>query len=163
MVKQPGNAETLAVLKLDLGFGSAGRYGRDRETRNRKSVRKVERTHLWNDLQPDNVVVGDVTGEFQAHTEGPELDSDGAKICAALHDGKGKFASGKEARRFPAYRHEIGLRQDLQNVLGLEVPDRRAQVQVRTEKENIEQIVDGKRDAGRGRCRKGARARARGR
>src|SRR2546427_13266498 len=114
MVKQPGNAETLAVFKLNLGFGSARRYGRDRETRNRKSVRKVERTHLRNNLQPDNVVVGDVSGEFQAHTEGPELDSDGAKICATLHDGKGKFASGKEARRLPAYRHEIRLRQDLQ-------------------------------------------------
>src|SRR2546425_7492886 len=88
MVKQPGNAETLAVLKLDLGFGSAGRYGRDRETRNRKRVRKVERTYLRNDLEPDNVVLGDVTGEFQAHTEGPELDSDGANICAALHHGR---------------------------------------------------------------------------
>src|SRR5438132_12847965 len=102
MVKQPGNAKSLTVFKLDLGFGSAGRYGRDRETRNRKRVRKVERTHLRNDLEPDNVVLGGVTGEFHANTKGPELDSEDAKLCAALHHWQGKLAYSNDAGRFAA-------------------------------------------------------------
>ena len=84
----------------------------------------------------------DYRGELQPHTELLERYRDGGETRSGLHDGKRELPSGEKTGLFPVDRDQVRLGEYLQKVLGLKSLDDCAEVNVGTEEEQIENIVD---------------------
>src|SRR5205814_4151581 len=59
--------------------------------------------------------------------------------------GKGELASGEEGCLLTVHCHQVGLGENFENGLLLKIFDRRSQIDVRPEQENIQQIAELKR------------------
>ena len=64
-------------------------------------------------MKANDILLIDIRGEVQSHTEGPKLNGDSTDILAPLHDGEGKFATGKKTGLLSIERQQIGFRQNL--------------------------------------------------
>src|SRR5690348_11870584 len=93
-------------------------------------------------MKPNDVVVTDRAGKVQAYAEGFELNTDAGKTLAGLDDGERELASRQESRLLPIDRHQVGLGQNFENGLLLKILDGCAQVDVRAEQENVQQIAE---------------------
>ncbi len=93
-----------------------------------------------------NVAVGlNYGSKFQAHTKFTKLNSDGGDAaCAGLHHGEGEFSSGEEAGFFAIDGDEIGLGENLQQVLRLERFDYGAEMNLRVKEKLVEDIRYGR-------------------
>ena len=101
----------------------------------------VQRTDLRRDLEPYGVVVLDRAGELQFHAVGLELDGDSSEIpTRSLHNRIGKLAASQEARRLTTDGQQVGFGQNLQNLFLLEILNGRAQVNIRTEQKDVQQV-----------------------
>ncbi len=91
----------------------------------------------------DESVQGEGRREVQAHAKLLELNGDSGKTAAAgrLQNGKGKFAAGEKTRFLSRRGQQIRLGQNLQNIILLESLDRRGQVDVRPNVEDVQQIA----------------------
>ena len=66
-------------------------------------------------MKTDDIVILNVSCEIQPNPVRAKLDGDGTGSGATLDDRKGKLTSGKETGLLPANRHEIRLRQNLED------------------------------------------------
>src|SRR5216683_6600881 len=95
--------------------------GRQHKSADSYSVREVKRAHLRKDLQADGVIAFYISGEFQLHAEGLELNANrGLSSCTGDH-WVGQFAASQEACRLAVGCKQVRLRQDLQNISLLQV------------------------------------------
>ena len=143
-VKEPGDAETLAIFQLNGRLSVASGDCRDRKTRDRDCVAVIERTDLWRDLQANRIVGFDGTGKVEFNAEGAELDGNGPSGAAygSLDNRIRELTAGEEVCGFPADGHQIRLGEDLEDVLCLEILNGSAEIEVGSEEENIEQAGD---------------------
>src|SRR6185503_11076401 len=142
MVHETRDAKRLPVFQFDLSFCPAGGYRRNAESRNCQPVGKVQGTDFGGDVQPNHIVVAYCAGKVQAHAEGLELNGDAGKSLAGLNNGKGKLTSSEEGCFLTVHRHQVGLGQNFKNGLLLQVLDGRAQVDVRPEQEDVQQVTE---------------------
>ena len=85
-----------------------------------------------------NIAVGgNHRGELQPNAELLKRNGNRSEAGARLHNGKGKLASCQEARLFPVHRDQVGLGQNLQQVLVLKRLNHRAEVYIRTKNKKI--------------------------
>ena len=85
----------------------------------------------------------DHRSELELHAKFLERDGDGGESRAGLHDGEGKLTTGEEAGFLAVDRDQIGLGQNLQQILGLQRFDHGAEVNVGAEQEQVQNIADG--------------------
>src|SRR6185369_5523151 len=100
------------------------------------SVGEVQRTDLGEHLQPDGVVVFNRPGKLELYPERLELYVDGGLPLRPRHDRVRQLAARQELCRFTARSQQIGLGQDLQNIVLLQGPYGRAKINITTEKKN---------------------------
>ena len=62
--------------------------------------------------------------------------------CAGLHDGEGELAASQKAGLLAVDGDEVGLGQNLQQILGLQSLDHRAEIDVRAEEKKVQDVVD---------------------
>src|SRR5581483_1340329 len=149
IIHQAGDHEALAVLQFKFGFSPARTERGHREPRDRERIRKIQRADFGSHLQMDIAVGRDHWGELQANAELLERNGHGCKAGARLDNGERKLASSKETRLFPVYRDEVGLGQNLQQVLVLHRLNHRTKVDVRAENKKVQNVVDALAGAGR--------------
>src|SRR6185437_2150808 len=144
VIDQPGNRKTFAVFQHYFGFGAALREGGDGEAFERNGIGVIERAHLRRNFQIDGAECRNRRSEIQLHAERFELHRDHRGGCASggrrRDRGIRERAAGEEARLFSIERDEVRLRQNLQQVILLQRLDGGADVQVRPEGEEVQQI-----------------------
>jgi hypothetical protein len=99
------------------------------------ALAKVERADFRRNFQMNVSVGHDDRGELQAHAEFLERNRDRRKSGARLHDGERELAAGQEAGFLAVDRDQVGLGQNLQQVLGLQRFDDRAEINIGPERE----------------------------
>ena len=70
------------------------------------------------------------------------LNCDGDAAARALHDRHRKLAAGEKARFLVVIRDEVRLREALKLPRALERPDQRADVVLRIQKEEIQEVAE---------------------
>src|SRR5215467_7948031 len=79
--------------------------------------------------------------KLQANAELLKRDRDRSESVAGLHDRERELASGEEACLFAVDRNQVGLGKYLQKILGLQSLNHSAKIDVRTEQEQIQDVI----------------------
>src|SRR3989449_2578321 len=140
LIQQSGDAKTLPVSQLHDGLDMASGNGRQRKSADDYCVREIKRAHFWKDLQPDGIVALDVRGKFQFDPEGLELERNRGLPCCAGDNRVGQFSASQETCRLAIGCQQVRLGQDLQYISLLQVTKGCAQVKVRPEDEDVQEI-----------------------
>src|SRR3982074_2475125 len=91
-----------------------------------------------------NIPIGHNHGsELQPHSEFLERNGNGRKARPRLHNREGKLTASQEACFLAVHRNQIGLGQDLQEILVLQGLNYRSEVDIGPEQKQIENIADG--------------------
>lgn len=115
MIKKSSDPERLPIFQFDLGLRLSSRERWNGKARNSYSVGIVQRADFGGNMKADDIVILNVSCEIQPNPVRPKLDGNGTGSGATLDDRKGKLTSGKETGLLPANRHEIRLRQNLED------------------------------------------------
>ncbi len=126
IIHQSRDHKTLAVLQFKFGLRFARAQRGHGEAGDGERIGEIESADLRRHFQMDVAVGHDHGGKFQLHSEFLERDGDRGKTLPGLDDGEGKFSAGQKAGFLAVYRDQIGLGQDLQQVLLLQGLDHRA-------------------------------------
>ena len=85
-----------------------------------------------------NISIGhDYRRELQAHAEIFERDGHGREARARLHDRKRELTTGEKARLLAIHRDQIGLGQDLKQILGLKRLDGGSEINVGSKQKEV--------------------------
>src|SRR4030095_5765911 len=109
------------------------------ETREGDAVGEIQRADLGTDLQTDDVA-RDNRPEVEAYSELLVLHAD-CTDGAALHDRDRNFAAGEEACFLTVVGDQIRFGETLQQPFGLKRTHERADVVLRVEGEDVEQVA----------------------
>ena len=139
VVEKSANRERLAVAQLHVGLGAARRERRNAEPGHRDAVREVERAHFRLHFHPDDVA-GDRRTECQADAEFLVRDGDGAG--QPLRNRHRDFAAGEKARLLTVVRNQRRLGEALKVPAGLQRLDDGADVVLRVEHEQVQEIAE---------------------
>ena len=94
-------------------------------------------------MKPNRAITCDVPGEVQFDPKRFELNSHGGEAITGLNNGKGKFAAGKKRGLLPIQRHQVWLRQNLQDTLLLQCLNHSPEMNIEPEEKNIQYVVNG--------------------
>ena len=122
-----------ALRVLKRGHGESG---------NGQGIREIQRADFGRNLQVDVAVGRDHRGELQPHAEFLERNRHRSEAVARLHDRERELAAGEETGFLAVHRNQIRLGENLQKILRLERLDHRAEVDVGTEQEQVQDVVD---------------------
>src|SRR3984893_17284332 len=91
-----------------------------------------------------NIPVGhNYGGELQPHAELFERNGNCCKARAGLHNGEGKLTARQETGFLAVHRAQVGLGQDLQEILVLQGLNHGSEVDIGPEQKQIENVADG--------------------
>src|ERR1039458_3195176 len=149
VVDQAGDGETLAILENHFGFDAALGQGGNHKSLQRDRVGEVQAADFGRDFEIDGALRRNRRCEIELHAVGFELHRDhwrgGAAGGRSGDRRERKTAAGEETGVLALEREQIRLGENLQQILFLQSLDRRADVEIRDEREEVEQIgeVDG--------------------
>src|ERR1700687_4974369 len=143
VVHKPSDYKALTVLQLKFSFGFARAKRWHRESGDGQRVGKIQGAHFRSHLQVNIPVRHDHGSELQAHAKFLERDRNRRKACAWLHDGKWKLTSGEKAGFLAIDRNQIGLGENLQQILGGKSFDRGSEVNVRSKQKQVQNVIHG--------------------
>ena len=141
LVQQSSNAKGLPIFQFDFRFRPACRNGGNGEARNGKGIAIVQGADFREPRGDESHhSPADVAREIQLYAEGTELDGHGADGLAALKYREGKLASRQEARLLSVQAPKDSVPPGFARCSCFGGPYRRPQVNVRTEKEDVEEV-----------------------
>src|SRR5262249_41850976 len=120
VVHEPGNDETLPILKFKFGLRLAGTQRRNGETGNGKCIREIQLADFRHHLKMDVVVRHDEGSEFQLHSKLSELNCHRSEALPRLNDGERKLAAREKTCFLAVDRDQVWLGENLQQVFLLQ-------------------------------------------
>src|SRR5580698_10364594 len=143
IVDQAGDYETLPIPQFEFSLSLACTQGRDGEAGNGVRVGEIQGADFRRNCEVNIAVGHDDGSEIQLDAKLFEGDGDSGESRTWLDDGERELAAGEEAGFLAVYSDKSGLGQNLEQVLGGQRLDHRAQVNVGLEQKHIENVADG--------------------
>ena len=142
VVEQPRDGKRLAVAQLDFRIRfSRGQRG-NAEPGDRHRVVEIEGAHFRRDLEMDHVVTQNRRREVQPDTELFEDNRHRRRAALRLHDRIGIFAARQKRGFLAVLRNQVRLGEALEEAFVLQRLDQRAELLLRVERKEIQEIAE---------------------